>query len=264
VPQEVEALVMRCLYKRPEERFQSMDEVLEAIRRAAASVGLSGVFSGPHPVITSGFTTLPGPGSGPISGPQTGPLPSPGTTGASTVALDIAEEESAARPARRTLPRVLFGGSLLLGLGVAAVLALRSHAPQAAPAPKPSTVVAPGVKAPPVEPPRAAGPTPAAPVVAAPTAAAPPTVTHFFITSEPNGAKVTYEGRELGETPVDLPVPAGADGHASALLTFSLEGYQRVTRLAEGKGPVVPYDLKLQKLKKSGPRPTGHKASSGG
>ncbi|WP_308809790.1 serine/threonine-protein kinase [Archangium lansingense] len=26
VPQEVEALVMRCLYKRPEERFQSMDE----------------------------------------------------------------------------------------------------------------------------------------------------------------------------------------------------------------------------------------------
>src|SRR3712207_7169249 len=48
VPQEVEALVMRCLYKRPEERFQSMDEVLESIRRATSSAGFSGAFSSPR------------------------------------------------------------------------------------------------------------------------------------------------------------------------------------------------------------------------
>ncbi|HZI02687.1 MAG TPA: serine/threonine-protein kinase, partial [Archangium sp.] len=115
VPQEVEALVMRCLYKRPEERFQSMDEVLEAIRRAAASAGFSGAFSSPR-AVTGGFMALPPPGSGPMSGPQTGPLPSPGSTGASTVALDIAVEEAPAKPAaRRTLPLALFAGSLMLG-----------------------------------------------------------------------------------------------------------------------------------------------------
>ncbi|HYO74223.1 MAG TPA: serine/threonine-protein kinase, partial [Archangium sp.] len=62
VPQEVEALVMRCLYKRPEERFQSMDEVLEAVRRTAASAGSSGAFSSLRNAITSGFTPLPAPG----------------------------------------------------------------------------------------------------------------------------------------------------------------------------------------------------------
>jgi eukaryotic-like serine/threonine-protein kinase len=267
VPQEVEALVMRCLYKRPEERFQSMDEVLEAIRRAASSAGFSGAFSSPRNSITSGLTALPGPGSGPVSGPATGPLPHPGSTGASTVALDIAVEEEPAKaaPKRGTLPLALFGGSLLLGLGVAAVIALRAPAapPAPAPAPQPIAAVAPPAKAPPTEPPPAAAaqptapaPQPAAtepaPVESAPAAPAEPAPIRFLIDSEPGGAKVMYDGRLLGETPVELPLPPGTDGHASARLTFSLDGYQRATAIAEGEGPVVRFTQKLKK--KSGSR----------
>ena len=277
VPQEVEALVMRCLYKRPEERFQSMDEVLEAIRRAAASAGFSGAFSSPR-AVTGGFMALPPPGSGPMSGPQTGPLPSPGSTGASTVALDIAVEEAPAKPAaRRTLPLALFAGSLMLGLTVAAVVALRAPAPQPLPAPEPLQAVAPAAKTPapeqpaPTEPPpvaaEAAPALPAAqpaaePVVeAAPPAPAEPVAIRFMIDSEPGGAKVLYEGRVLGETPVELPLPPGADGRASARLTFALEGYHRVTFIARGEGPEVRHTQKLKK--KSGSRSASDRKSAG-
>ncbi|WNG60839.1 protein kinase [Archangium gephyra] len=274
VPQEVEALVMRCLYKRPEERFQSMDEVLEAVRRAASSAGFSGAFSSPRNAITSGFTPLPGHGSGAHSGAQTGPLPSPGSTGASTVALDIAVEEAPAKPAaRRTLPLALFAGSLMLGLIVAAVVAMRPPTPPPAPQPEPLQAVAPAVKTPAPAQPAAESPTtaetaPAAPeqqpaiepdVLAAPLVPAEPVAIRFVIDSEPGGAKVMYEGRVLGETPLELPVPPDADGHASARLTFALDGYQRVTAIATGEGPVVRHTQKLKK--KSGSRSSSDKGA---
>jgi serine/threonine-protein kinase len=256
VPQEVEALVMRCLNKRPEERFQSMDEVLEGVRRAASSAGFSGAFSSPR---LSGSMPAVGSSSGAISGTQTGPLPVAGSSGASTVALDIAVEEPAKPPARRTLPLALFAGSLLIGLGVAAVVSLRpAQPPPPAPAP-PTVATAPATQAPaPVEPAPAAEPAPTA--LAQPTAPEPtqvvetaPAPVRFYIDSEPPGAKVQYEGRLLGVTPVELPVPPAADGRASVRLTFMLEGYQRITTIAAGEGPEVRFSQKLSK-KKSGSR----------
>jgi eukaryotic-like serine/threonine-protein kinase len=257
VPQEVEALVMRCIAKRPDERFQSMDEVLEAIRRVASSAGFSGAFSNPR--IITGSTPIPILGSGPVSGPQTGPLPGPASTGASTVALDIAVEEPAKKAPRRTLPVALFAGSLLLGLGVAVVGVLRSSTPvpPPTPAPSPVTAVAPALPstpepepAPPVrQQPVAAQPAPAentAPEPAAPEAAQPPPI-RMLIDSEPGGARVMYAGRVQGATPVELLVPPGADGRASARVTFVLEGYQRLTAIAEGEGPVVRFKQKLKK-----------------
>ncbi|WP_257448500.1 serine/threonine protein kinase [Archangium lipolyticum] len=268
VPQEVEALVMRCIRKRPDERFQSMDEVLESVRRAASSAGFSGAFSSPR--IITGSTPIPVTGSGPVSGPQTGPLPGPGATGASTVALDIAVEEPARPAARRTLPLALFGGSLLLGLGVAAVVALRSTSPQASPPPAPVAAAAaarPSTPEPEPEP----IPAPLVPqqAVAQPTTAetapaedAQPTPIRMLIASEPGGAKVMYEGRVLGETPVELMVPPGVDGRASARLTFALDGYQRHTAIAEGPGPVVRFKQKLTK-KKSTSRTSTDRDSAG-
>ena len=258
VPPEVEALVMRCLFKRPEDRFQSMDEVLEALRRAAAAAGFSGAFSSPRHMVTSGMVPVPVGAPGAVGS----------TTGASTLALglgDIAPESAPPPRSRKTLPLALFGGSLLVGAIVVAVLALRTPPPSAVP---PS--VTPDVAAPVTPPAPTAAATEPTPVeeamdlpelVPAPADVAP---VRFIIASEPEGAKVTFEGRALGETPLELPVPPGADGHASARLTFSLEGYQRVTVIADGEGPVVRFQQKLQpQQKKPSSRPPGKSDSPG-
>ncbi|HEX8538521.1 MAG TPA: serine/threonine-protein kinase, partial [Cystobacter sp.] len=151
VPPEVEALVMRCLSKRPEDRFQSMDEVLEGIRRAASASGFSGAFSSSSPSLltSSGMSAVPNPGSGPFNGPRTGPLPVPSTSGANTLSMGDSGQTPTAS-SRRTLALALFAISLLLGLGVAAALTLRS------PEPAPAAVA------------RAPEPTPAPPAPAAP------------------------------------------------------------------------------------------------
>ncbi|NPC84657.1 serine/threonine protein kinase, partial [Pyxidicoccus fallax] len=105
VPAEVEALVMKCLAKIPAERYQSMDDVMDAMRRVASTVGVSGVFSGARLTAT---------GSGPISGPYGAP-----GSGPSTMALDISVDEAPTAPNRKPLALALFGGSLLLGVSVA-------------------------------------------------------------------------------------------------------------------------------------------------
>src|ERR1043165_6477767 len=48
IPAEVEAVVLKCLEKDPARRFQTMDDLLEGMRRATSSVGMSGLFSGPR------------------------------------------------------------------------------------------------------------------------------------------------------------------------------------------------------------------------
>ena len=73
----------------------------------------------------------------------------------------------------------------------------------------------------------------------------------FLIASKPSGARVTYQGRDWGKTPVNIEVPPGEDGRASARLTFSLDGYQRVTVTAAGEGPETRYMQKLQPQKKA-------------
>ncbi|MBM7113797.1 serine/threonine-protein kinase [Archangium primigenium] len=262
VPRDVEALVMRCLSKRPEDRLQSMDEVLDAIRRAASAAGHSGAFATSRTLGNSGVMSAPAFGLD-AHGSRTGPLPSPNTSGANTLSFTTPGQEPA--PRRLTLPLALFAGSLLLGLGVAAALTLR------APAPGP-VAVAPEPVAPPA-------PTPApAPVAAAPAAQTPPAEEvedelaplvqpagpdiEVSLSSEPPGATVMYQGRVLGETPLSLPLPSDAEGRANARLTFTLEGYQRATALVAGEGPVLRFHQKLLK-KRSGTRPPADRSSSG-
>lgn len=48
VPLEVNSLVMKCLEKEPQARFQTMDELLDAMRMATAGQGLSGAFADPR------------------------------------------------------------------------------------------------------------------------------------------------------------------------------------------------------------------------
>ncbi|WNG30015.1 protein kinase [Cystobacter fuscus] len=262
VPPEVEAMVMRCLNKRPDERFQSMDEVLEGIRRAASAAGFSGAFSSSSPSLLTGngLSAVPNTGSGPFSGPRTGPMPVPSTSGANTLSLGVSAPASTASP-RRTLPLALFAISLLLGLGVVAAVSLRAPEPSQAPAavaraPEPAPAAA-------AE--QAVEEDELAPLV--PTSDTPAQASiQLVLDSVPEGATVTYEGEVVGQTPLELAVPPDAQGLASARVTFSLEGYQRATAFIGGEGPVVRFNQKLQKQqqkKRSGSRSSAGKDSSG-
>jgi len=241
VPAEVEALVMKCLAKLPAERYQSMDEVLEAMRRTASTIGVSGVFSGPR---------ITGHGSGPISGAfNTG-------SGPSTMSLDISVDDAPPK-SKRTLGLALFGGSLLLGISVAVVLALRG--PETAPVPPPA-VAAPARA--PAQPAAAAGTPGTQDTLAAEdlglTPLTPVKKVQFFISSDPDHASVSYEGKDRGKTPLTLDVPVGSDGFAEARLVFTLDGYKRVVETVRSRGPQKTYVQSLEPLepkKKTAPKP---------
>jgi serine/threonine-protein kinase len=61
VPPELEAIVRRCLAKRREDRFQSMDEVLEALKRAGAAVGAADTQPSLPPTQPDAFASDPTP-----------------------------------------------------------------------------------------------------------------------------------------------------------------------------------------------------------
>ncbi|WP_224367712.1 serine/threonine protein kinase [Hyalangium versicolor] len=271
IPPEVEALVMKCLAKRPPDRFDTMGAVIESMRRAMTSAGISGVHSGPHPY----FGTTPG-GSGPLTGPISTQNPMPSPSGASTMALDISVEEPEQRKRRNSLPMALFGGAVLVGVAVALVLALRSPPPKPVPVlPPPSQPVAtaptpPAHETAPQDAPEDSALTPEdLPPLAvpseeekpAPEAQAQPQLVRFLISSEPNGARVTYAGEDRGKTPVELKVPADASGRASARITLELSGYSSVTVTPEGDGPEIRFTQKLKK--KSSSRPSRPSKSNG-
>jgi serine/threonine-protein kinase len=71
---------------------------------------------------------------------------------------------------------------------------------------------------------------------------------HFRVHSDPEGARVDLAGREIGETPLAFDLPPDESGRASALLSFSLEGYAHATVTAAGEGPEVSYTHRMTRL----------------
>ena len=81
----------------------------------------------------------------------------------------------------------------------------------------------------------------------------------FSIRSEPDGATVSVDGTELGETPLDFNRAPGDDGTATAEVVLTKSGYDTLTITAAGSGDV----LVSQKLrKKAAPPPPPPKKKS--
>ncbi|RKH32052.1 serine/threonine protein kinase [Corallococcus praedator] len=245
VPPEVETLVMKCLAKRPVDRYASMDAVLQGMRAAASASGVSGVFSSPR----TGLNTV---GSGPHSGPHTGPHALVGS-GPNTVALDISVDEQSApqKKSGKGLGIALFGGCVLLGIAAAAVFVLRST--QAPPpvvqtSPRPVPVARAPVDEIPLE--REPSTAPATPPPAAPKPV------RFQVVSDPPGAEVTVNGTVRGTTPMEFEQPPDGSGLASVVVSLALDGYQPVSKnYADNAGKTVAVSMKLTRIKKQGPKP---------
>ncbi|WP_223637476.1 serine/threonine-protein kinase [Corallococcus sp. EGB] len=252
VPAEVESLVMKCLAKRPVDRYASMDAVLQGMRAAASASGVSGVFA-----TRTGLNAVgSGPHSGPHSGIHTGPhhLGSGPTPAPNTMALDISVDEGgglAEKKSGKGLGIALFGASLLVGLGVAGFFVLRG--PQKPPAEElPSAPVA----RTPAAPPPAREP---AAVAEAPAVAPHPAILRpirFDVDSEPQGAEVKVAGKVRGTTPVVVTYTPDGPGLADVEVSFELEGYQPLSKVYSGEpGSTVPVSIKLTRIKKQAPKP---------
>ncbi|PTL77530.1 TonB family protein [Vitiosangium sp. GDMCC 1.1324] len=225
VPPEIESLVRKCLEKNPANRFQTMDELLEAMRGASmAAGGHSGIFKRP------GGQNTTGPHKTPLFAGITGEPPTENNTIAVDISVVVPPDIQKAR--RRTL---LLGG--LVGGGIAVALTgglLLSSGVFSSAKPKPEPVA------------------PITQVAAPAEKSTADQVVRFRLMSQPTGARVVYKGQERGTTPLLLEIPKekGQDT-VTAEFTFSLDGYQTETVITGGSGEVV-FAQKLQRARGGG------------
>ena len=263
-------LVLRCMAKDRDERFQSMDELLAQLKALRAHLagtsapsssppGADGISAGtigqPPPTPQPGLRTPSEPMGAlrptPARGTATSGRPPPPPADA-FVELPTPPErrdaggEQAIRPAffvapvlRTALPPALI---VIAGIGTAAYV-LRAPQPSAAVAPAPVTQppIAPPVVA--ATPAPSAAPQPAAPAVY-PTAYAGTTL--VTVISNPSGAEVRdADDRFLGTTPFDLRVPSSR----ALQLTLRQDGYRPVSlnKKVDGEREILSVTMKSAK-----------------
>jgi serine/threonine-protein kinase len=280
-----EDVVMRCIAKEPNERFSTMDEVLQAIRRAHG-VSMTGQIAampahgtGPYSVNNTGpppplaaWHPTPAPTPPPTfvhPAPMTSPMrpmyrstpPPLGVTGSHTgMGMIRAEQSADYSGVIETKPRskiwVLFGVLVAAGVGGGlGMLAFHWTAPKP-PDPVPVPATTPSVV------PSAApstAPSSSSSSSLAPSAATPPepkgTVVHFV--TEPPGASIKENGKELcAPTPCDVTFK-GDDATKAHKLSIEEKGFKAETKsLKPSEATAKPIDVKLTKEKEKAVAPT--------
>jgi serine/threonine-protein kinase len=256
IPEEFEALVLKCMAKKPEHRYQAMMQLRDDLWRMERRL------SGQRQVE-----------------PALAALPDPNSSVEGT-ALSTELTLASLRPRRWPLiaaivaPVAIVSGVLAFELGGigarAALKGARSSepAPAAAPSAVAATGAAPTAVAPPNAAPAAAVPAPTAPAADAPPVADAPTPVlpaHVLLGVTPASAHVFVGKEDLGASPVSLDVPPGS------VLTVELRHPRYATKSIEIDGSqskvVVELDgkgkhAKAGKAKRGVPTSTPSRPSS--
>jgi serine/threonine-protein kinase len=264
-----EELVMSCIAKDPNQRLPSMDAMLQAIRRIH-NTGMTGQLpvvnmSGPYlpgasasfPALGAGASSGPVPALGTGSHVVSGSIP-PVVANGRARGTDGGAARSTASGASRSGARSRSPLWIALGIVVAAALGgglgmlafrwsgahsgARASRPHAASAPPPGAAATPV----PIESaaPTAASTAPATVVASASSPADLPSST-LAVTTEPPGASVREDGKELCvATPCDLPIEVdGKDATKVHRLVFVHPGYRTETRFVKPSDGAVTVKL---------------------
>ncbi len=219
LPPAIETVVMKALAKRPDDRYQSMEEFGAAMANPDAYIAQRG---GPEAFLPPYPATM----ARPVGWTDASASPPRSTT------LTQSAGQVAARKPRQRGPIIAVAGiaavALAVGIGYAVVPTDKgAHGDGKVAEPKadsPPPPVPPPLKqvAPPPEPKPEV--VPSAKVEAVP---APPKEIHVRLSSVPAGAEALVDGKSVGRTPVEVDLERG-DGEAAVTLT--LEGYTPKTR----------------------------------
>jgi serine/threonine-protein kinase len=193
VPSAVEEIVYRCLAKRPDERYASMDELIAAIKLASASLGRPlGSMSGEF--MNSLGARVPTSGESPVAPivsslpPPLPRAPTPADSPAAAVPMSVTVTAAPSEPRRS--PLLLGAGLFVLAIGLGVAIRL------------------------------VATPPPPTPAAAAPSV-------QVSLDSDPPGVEVLEDGVSLGRTPL-RSTWTGARGNADRAhtLVFRMADYE--------------------------------------
>ncbi|AKF08093.1 serine/threonine-protein kinase [Sandaracinus amylolyticus] len=202
IPDEVEAVVLRALAKKREERFQTMEELAEALRMAAPDVAVPTTASLPPRSVNIDVAREV--------------RPSPAVTlDAPPPAREQRSTESIPAPPTTRVPMAAWVGGALVALAAIALVASAMAGEPEAPPPTIASAPQPAITEPEIR----------APEVAEPEVREPETdparVAEVALDSTPTGAEVRVGERVLGTTPLFADLPIGAP----LTLVFHHDGY---------------------------------------
>jgi serine/threonine-protein kinase len=222
VPPGLDAIVLKCLSKKVEQRYQTMDELVADLEKAERGL-LPGAVQ-EMMARSGGFQLPPGypvPGSIPMPGSMPHPVPA-----------SPAERRPARWPAF-----VALGGVLAIGATVAVVLLARSGSRSAHALTSSTAIGATSAPAP--------SPSPSPPPVAAtglasdPAPSMSPALREVIVSVAPPDAIVGRDGQDLGTQPIALHLAEGE----TATLTVSRKGYKTKSLTVDGSEPKVSVAL---------------------